>query len=52
MKELEDTTTVQKIGKSSLAVIIPTAIAKELKLKKGDFVKIRNLGKMLIYEKV
>lgn len=52
MVEFEATTPVQKVGKSSLALIIPSPIAKKLEIKKQDFMKVRLVGGCIIYERV
>jgi len=46
------TTKVQKIGKSSLALIIPSEIAKRLRIKKGNTMRITETKKCIIYEKL
>ena len=52
MIDFEATTPVQKIGKSSLALIIPSPIVKDLDLKKHDFMKVRMIGGCIIYERI
>lgn len=52
MIDSEATTPVQKIGKSSLALIIPSPIVKDLDLKKHDFMKVRMIGGCIIYERI
>jgi bifunctional DNA-binding transcriptional regulator/antitoxin component of YhaV-PrlF toxin-antitoxin module len=48
----EATTPVQLLGRSSLGVIIPYPVARDLKINKGDFMKVRRAGSVIIYEKI
>lgn len=52
MKNYPLTTPIQKIGKSSLAVIIPGPVVQDLQLEKGDIMRITTTKKCIIYERL